>query len=188
MLLRLCAVAVLVQICSSFSIKAIERRSLLSSRYSEVQTKKEIGYLENRCLWSTSSPLDAPVSVSSPEKVSTSSYPILVLCCAIAAVCALDRVVMSIAILPMGVEYTYSDSTKGAIAAFFSLGYMVGLVPSGIASATTSPKKVWFRYEITSSALVIKTVNRLQNSFIHTLAESSCILPISLQHYYPHYL
>lgn len=44
----------------------------------------------------------------------------------------------------MGTEFGYSDSTKGAIAAFFSLGYMLGLVPSGIGSATGSPKTVLF--------------------------------------------
>lgn len=67
---------------------------------------------------------------------------VLGLCCAIAAVCSLDRVVISIAILPMAAELGFSDSTKGLIASAFSLGYGVGLLPAGLLSALTSPKTV----------------------------------------------
>ena len=49
--------------------------------------------------------------------------------------CALDRVVMSVAILPMTEQYGYSDSTKGAIAAGFSVGYCLGLLPTGLADS-----------------------------------------------------
>ena len=66
----------------------------------------------------------------------------LLLCCLIGVVCALDRVVMSIAILPMTEEYAFSDSTKGAIAAGFSVGYCLGLVPTGAAASAGSPKLV----------------------------------------------
>ena len=71
-----------------------------------------------------------------------SGVVILALCCAIAAVCALDRVVLSIAILPMAAEYGFSDSTKGLVAAAFSLGYCAGLLPAGVLSAISSPKTV----------------------------------------------
>ena len=67
---------------------------------------------------------------------------VLLLCCAIGCVCALDRVLMSIAILPMAEQYDYSDSTKGAIAAGFSLGYCLGLAPTSAAASTGSPKAV----------------------------------------------
>ena len=67
---------------------------------------------------------------------------VLLLCCAIGAVCALDRVLMSVAILPMAEQYSYSDSTKGLIAAGFSIGYCLGLLPTGAAAATGSPKFV----------------------------------------------
>ena len=52
---------------------------------------------------------------------------VLLLCCLIAAICSLDRVLISIAILPMTETFGYSDSAKGAIAAGFSLGYCLGL-------------------------------------------------------------
>lgn len=72
-----------------------------------------------------------------------SRLPVLALCCAIAAVCALDRVVLSVAILPMSQQYDFSDTTKGLVAAAFSLGYCIGLLPCGIAASTlSSPRTV----------------------------------------------
>lgn len=67
---------------------------------------------------------------------------VLLLCCGIGAVCSLDRVLISIAIIPMSSEMLYSDATKGAIAAGFSVGYCLGLAPAGIASSQYSPKVV----------------------------------------------
>jgi ACS family sodium-dependent inorganic phosphate cotransporter len=67
---------------------------------------------------------------------------VLLLCCSIGAVCSLDRVLISIAIIPMSSEMLYSDATKGAIAAGFSVGYCLGLAPAGIASSQYSPKVV----------------------------------------------
>lgn len=67
---------------------------------------------------------------------------VLFLCCLIGAVCALDRVLISIAILPMSDEFGFTDSTKGAIAAGFSVGYCLGLLPTGAASSIGSPKNV----------------------------------------------
>eukprot|EP00965_Chrysotila_dentata_P214345 6188138-Pleurochrysis_carterae.AAC.1 len=72
----------------------------------------------------------------------SAGLPVLVLCCFIGAVCALDRVVMSVAILPMSEQFGYSDSVKGLIASAFSLGYCIGLVPAGVASSSSSPKMV----------------------------------------------
>ena len=70
------------------------------------------------------------------------ALPVLVLCCAIAAICALDRVVMSVAILPMTEQYGYTDVQKGQIASAFSLGYCLSQLPSGTLAALTSPKQV----------------------------------------------
>ena len=67
---------------------------------------------------------------------------VLFLCCLIAALCSLDRVLISIAIIPMSEQFGYSDSTKGAIAAGFSIGYCLGLLPTGAAASLGSPKKV----------------------------------------------
>ena len=57
--------------------------------------------------------------------IEASSLLVLGLCCLIGSVRGLDRVTISIAILPMSAEYGYTDSTKGLVAAAFSVGYRV---------------------------------------------------------------
>ncbi len=71
-----------------------------------------------------------------------SAAPVLALCCAIAAICALDRVVMSVAILPMSDQLGYTDEQKGLIASAFSVGYCISQLPSGTVASLTSPKAV----------------------------------------------
>lgn len=44
-----------------------------------------------------------------------SLYTMMGLCFLVAIVCALDRVAMSVAIVPMGEVYGYSDTTKGLV-------------------------------------------------------------------------
>ena len=77
-----------------------------------------------------------------PPQFAPSTLPVLGLCCVVASLCALDRVVMSMAILPMGAEFGYGDGDKGLIASAFSLGYCVGLLPAGALATATSPKAV----------------------------------------------
>ena len=69
----------------------------------------------------------------------TSGWLVLGLCCAIATISSLDRVMMSVAILPMSAEMFYSDTTKGVIAAAFTTGYFLFFVPAGVVAATFSP-------------------------------------------------
>jgi len=66
----------------------------------------------------------------------------LALCCLIAAFCSLDRVVMGVAILPMAADLGFDETTKGAVAAAFSLGYGASIVPSGaLVSKTGRPRR-----------------------------------------------
>ncbi|CAM9951251.1 unnamed protein product, partial [Ectocarpus sp. 13 AM-2016] len=62
------------------------------------------------------------------------------LCFLVAVVCALDRVAMSVAIVPMGNVYDYSDTTKGLISSVFSWGYMASMVPSSVLIGVWGPK------------------------------------------------
>ena len=66
----------------------------------------------------------------------------LALACVVAAVVALDRVVMSVAILPMAEVYGFDESTKGLVAASFSAGYGVGILPAGALVAARPPALV----------------------------------------------
>lgn len=52
----------------------------------------------------------------------------------------IDRVAMSVAIIPMGVDLSLDESTKGLIAGMFSIGYMFGLLPAGLIGSFFSPK------------------------------------------------
>ena len=89
-------------------------------------------------LQATNTPTESPTMA----RLDAHAPAVLLLCCAIAAVCALDRVVMSVAILPMSLEFDYTDSIKGLIAAGFSLGYGLALLPAGLAASSGSPKTV----------------------------------------------
>jgi MFS family permease len=66
----------------------------------------------------------------------------MVLCFLVALICALDRVAMSVAIIPMAGEYGYSPSTQGLIGSVFSWGYMCSMIPVGILGSFLSPKAV----------------------------------------------
>ena len=55
---------------------------------------------------------------------------------------SLDRVAMSVAIVPMSADMGLSDTDKGSISSFFSVGYGLGIVPAGLALSTLSPRIV----------------------------------------------
>ncbi len=66
--------------------------------------------------------------------------PILALCWFVALLSALDRVAMSVAILPLASEYHLSDTVKGEISSIFSLGYGLCIVPMGLLVSSVSPR------------------------------------------------
>ncbi len=66
--------------------------------------------------------------------------PILALCWFVALLSALDRVAMSVAILPLANEYHLSDTAKGEISSIFSLGYGLCIVPMGLLVSSVSPR------------------------------------------------
>jgi ACS family sodium-dependent inorganic phosphate cotransporter len=100
-----------------------------------------------RCVGVTTTETATDIVKADPVNSSTfippikqQGYAILVLLFLVTALCALDRVAMSVAILPMGAEFEYTESTKGLISSVFSIGYMVGLIPSGLLGTFSSPK------------------------------------------------
>jgi ACS family sodium-dependent inorganic phosphate cotransporter len=60
----------------------------------------------------------------------------------IAWLSALDRVAMSVALLPISEQYGYTDAAKGAISSFFSVGYGLAVLPAGLLVASASPRVV----------------------------------------------
>ena len=69
-------------------------------------------------------------------------YIVLGLLWIIAAISALDRVAMSVAILPMSTELGLSNTLKGSISSLFSVGYGITILPAGLVLATLSPRNV----------------------------------------------
>jgi MFS transporter, ACS family, solute carrier family 17 (sodium-dependent inorganic phosphate cotransporter), other len=58
----------------------------------------------------------------------------------VAALSALDRVAMSVALVPMSDEFGFTDTVKGSISSLFSVGYGLCIVPAGLLVASASPR------------------------------------------------
>ena len=67
-------------------------------------------------------------------------YTMLGLIFVVAGLSALDRIAMSVALVPMTEEFGFTDTTKGAISSFFSVGYGFAILPAGLLLASVSPR------------------------------------------------
>jgi MFS transporter, ACS family, solute carrier family 17 (sodium-dependent inorganic phosphate cotransporter), other len=65
---------------------------------------------------------------------------VLLLLWFIAAISALDRVAMSVALVPMTHEYHLTDTMSGSISSLFSIGYGLAILPAGLLISYVSPK------------------------------------------------
>jgi ACS family sodium-dependent inorganic phosphate cotransporter len=69
-------------------------------------------------------------------------YVMMALIFAVGSLSSLDRVAMSVALVPMSEEMGYTDTVKGSISSLFSVGYGIGIVPSGLLLASFSPRLI----------------------------------------------
>lgn len=69
-------------------------------------------------------------------------YTMMALIFVVGSLSSLDRVAMSVALVPMTEEMGYTDSIKGSISSLFSVGYGLGILPSGLLIASLSPRWV----------------------------------------------
>jgi len=60
----------------------------------------------------------------------------------VGSLCSLDRVAMSVALVPMSEEMAISDSVKGSISSFFSVGYGLAILPAGLLLSKLSPRAI----------------------------------------------
>jgi len=67
---------------------------------------------------------------------------ILVLCFFVTVLSALDRVAMSVALVPISAEFLLTDTVKGQISSVFSIGYGLAILPCGLLVAAASPRIV----------------------------------------------
>jgi ACS family sodium-dependent inorganic phosphate cotransporter len=94
----------------------------------------------------------SPIIISIPDEEEnfdnepslTIQFPITIvaLCWFVTFLSALDRVAMSVAILPLAQEFGFSETIKGQISALFSVGYGIAIVPIGIGLSAWSPRVV----------------------------------------------
>lgn len=86
----------------------------------------------------------APKKTLTDNDVNASEMPFLILglCWGVAFLSALDRVAMSVALLPMATEMGFSDSVMGLVSSLFSVGYGIFIIPAGFLLAETSPRLV----------------------------------------------
>lgn len=99
---------------------------------------------------------------------------ILGLLWSIAALSALDRVAMSVALVPMGLEYGFTDTVKGSISSLFSVGYGIGILPAGILLSTFSPRIVM------SSGVVLWSLATLATPLTAEYVPQMILLPLLL--------
>ena len=104
--------------------------------------KKVIDIQINEITTPSSNDFDDEVFTEEKETVPTSAFRMLALCWGIAFLSALDRVAMSVAMLPLSQEFGYTDSMKGQVSSTFSIGYGLAILPCGILLSVASPKKV----------------------------------------------
>jgi ACS family sodium-dependent inorganic phosphate cotransporter len=86
-----------------------------------------------------STPFEPLRVVGTPGRAKLS---MLTLLWVIAVLSALDRVAMSVAIIPMSTEFGYTDTFKGSISSFFSIGYGLMILPAGLIVANASPRTI----------------------------------------------
>ena len=60
----------------------------------------------------------------------------------VGSLCSLDRVAMSVALVPMSQEMAISDTMKGSISSFFSVGYGLAILPAGLLLSRLSPRVI----------------------------------------------
>mmetsp|Transcript_12178 Transcript_12178/g.15961 ORF Transcript_12178/g.15961 Transcript_12178/m.15961 type:complete len:562 (-) Transcript_12178:396-2081(-) len=90
---------------------------------------------------------DDLVEIYSPNEADSvlfnpQTLAIIALLFGVGVICALDRVAMSVALLPMADQFQYTETEKGAISAAFTIGYMIAMTPAGLLASFSSPSKL----------------------------------------------
>jgi ACS family sodium-dependent inorganic phosphate cotransporter len=83
-------------------------------------------------------------TMSADDRDTTMSMPVTLtmacLCWGVALLSALDRVAMSVAVLPMSSELGFTETIKGQVASMLSYGYGLAILPCGLLVACVSPR------------------------------------------------
>jgi ACS family sodium-dependent inorganic phosphate cotransporter len=117
--------------------------TLLSSTASTTEQQPSTSSNDDSTLATTTVAIEKPVS-SQSGLLNDDIMPwiMLGLCWIIGFLSSLDRVAMSVAILPLSTEYGYSETVKGQVSSLLSLGYGLMILPCGLFISQLSPKLV----------------------------------------------
>jgi ACS family sodium-dependent inorganic phosphate cotransporter len=85
------------------------------------------------------------------------AYIIIGLCCLCGTISSLDRMAMSVCIVPLSTEFGYTETIKGSISSIFSIGYTLALFPLAFAQVVVSPKYIMAMGVATWSLLTVLT-------------------------------
>jgi sugar phosphate permease len=112
--------------------------------------KDESLAIERKLELPSSTNLDEPLAALTQKKnnslVETSNkpellkYTMLGLLWLTACLSAIDRIAMSVAIIPMAEEFHFTDTTKGSISSLLSFGYALVILPAGFLAGQWSPR------------------------------------------------
>jgi ACS family sodium-dependent inorganic phosphate cotransporter len=89
-----------------------------------------------------------------------------------ACLSALDRVAMSVAMVPMTEEFGLTDTMKGSISSFFSVGYGIGIIPAGILLSFASPRLVMSMAVVAWSLATLVTPIATESLVVGTTAST----------------
>jgi len=81
-------------------------------------------------------------TTATDEEKNEIAKTMMILIFIIGSLCSLDRVAMSVALVPMSQEMAISDTVKGSISSFFSVGYGLAILPAGLLLSRLSPRAI----------------------------------------------
>lgn len=96
-------------------------------------------------------------------------WVVVALCCMVAFICYIDRAAISVAMIPMGLEYGWNDHTKGAVNSVFFVGYTISNIAGGYLATRYTAKLVLGLGVLVWSAFTIATPLAAANGDIYTL-------------------
>jgi ACS family sodium-dependent inorganic phosphate cotransporter len=135
----------------SIAYKSVQKRitpfrhssRLFSSEKPESCISKLNFFLNNQpSSKAASTPLTSSVQKQQDNVDNQMIFTMMALIFVVGSLSSLDRVAMSVALVPMTEEMGYTDSIKGSISSLFSVGYGVGILPAGLLIASLSPRWV----------------------------------------------
>ncbi|KAL3137830.1 hypothetical protein ABBQ38_005085 [Trebouxia sp. C0009 RCD-2024] len=101
---------------------------------------------------------------------------VVFLCCLVAMICYVDRAAMSIAIIPMSLQYGWSNSVKGAINSVFFVGYTVTNICGGYLATRFTAKLILGLGVVVWSIFTILTPVAAATKSVYVVLACRCLM------------